>query len=26
MIKPQDRQALYLKALGFRYHEIAELS
>jgi DNA-directed RNA polymerase specialized sigma24 family protein len=25
MIKPQDRQALYLKALGFRYHEIAAL-
>jgi DNA-directed RNA polymerase specialized sigma24 family protein len=25
MIKAQDRQALYLKALGFRYHEIAAL-
>ena len=24
-IKPQDRQALYLKALGFRYYEIAAL-
>jgi DNA-directed RNA polymerase specialized sigma24 family protein len=24
-IKAQDRQALYLKALGFRYHEIAAL-
>lgn len=25
MIRAQDRQALYLKALGFRYHEIAAL-
>lgn len=25
LIKSQDRQALYLKALGFRYHEIAAL-
>ena len=25
LIKAQERQALYLKALGFRYHEIAAL-